>query len=123
MGFLYTLHQSDRFSDYEGQWDWDEFYDVARKVAELMGTVDHTVDIIADFRNSPNLPIGSSLTHARNVMKLFPDNWGIMVIVSDSHFINTLVNAFRRIFRGGTGKKTFAVETIEEAYEIIGSRT
>lgn len=105
--------------DFTPGWTWEDFYESSKQSITMIKSVDHITHIISDFRNSGALPIGSSITHARNVMKNYPDNWGILVVVSDSMFIRSLVGAFRRLFASGIGGKTYATETMEQAHELM----
>ncbi len=109
---------------FAGRWTWAEFYEfVTKQVQPLIRTVDHTVDVISDFRDSGPLPLGPAITYANNVMKSYPPNAGIMVIVSNSLLIKTLVNVFSSAFKSGIGAKTFAVTSLEEAYHLIRQHT
>lgn len=105
---------------FEGAWTWQEFFDSCSKEnAGLMKTVPHTVHILSDFTQSGPLPFGGAISQSRNVMKYYPPNWGIIVIVSGSMFIRSLVNTFRRAYPRGFGIKTFAALSVDEAYKII----
>lgn len=107
--------------DYTPGWKWEDFYESSSQTVKMIKQVDHIAHIVSDFRNSGALPVGSSITHARNVMKNYPANWGILVVVTDSMFIRSLVGAFRRLFASGIGGKTYASETIEEAHELMAA--
>src|SRR5215510_5936004 len=84
---------------YDGRWTWDEFYVACTQdTVNLMRTVPHTVHIFADFTKAQGVPIGGAMLHARNVMQHYPANWGTLIIVGANHFINLLVDMFRRTF-------------------------
>lgn len=111
---------------YEGQWTWDVFYtDAAEVTWAMMKTVSHPVYIISDFTLSTGIPVGGALTHARNVLSKYPDNWNGIIIVSPSQFVQSLVAVFRRLFSSthlspeAIGNKTHAVKTLSEAYALI----
>lgn len=106
---------------FEGAWSWQEFIDSCTNGnAALMKTVTHTVHIISDFTPSGPLPLGGgAISQSRNVMKNYPENWGIIVIVSGSMFVRSLVMAFRRAYPRGYGAKTFAASSLDEAHAII----
>lgn len=106
---------------FEGKWTWKEFLDASNiESRNYIQSVEHKVHVISDFRESDGLPIsGSALSYAKQVMMDFPENGGLVVIVDESYLLNSLVNIFRKIFRGNMGKRTYAVKTIEEAYALI----
>jgi hypothetical protein len=107
---------------YDGRWTWDEFHIACtRDTSNLMRTVPHTVHIFADFTKAQGVPIGGAMLHARNVMQHYPPNWGTLVIVGANHFINLLVEMFRRTFSTTLGNKTFTAATLEDAYKLIES--
>ncbi len=104
---------------YAEKWAWSDFYEANRVAVDMMKTVDHPVHFLADFRQSRSLPIGGAITHARSALAALPDNWGILVIVSNSILIQRLVSIFRAAFTGKMTTKTYSVTSIEEAYRVI----
>jgi hypothetical protein len=105
---------------YNGRWTWDDFYlRITGEVPPMMKSVNHRVDVIADFRPSGPLPVGPAITNARNVIRSMPENWGCLVIVTDNRFIRVMVDTFRKLFSTGMGAKTFTAATPEEAYQVI----
>lgn len=106
-----------------GKWTWNEFYEYNSKhIPKMMRQVDHVVHIVSDYTDGKSLPGGGAITHARNVVNNYPDNWGILVIVSDNMFIRSLVDIFCKIFQASIGKKVHSAKSREEAYDIINSR-
>jgi len=104
---------------FDGRWTWEEFYQMnCNRIPEMMQSVDHTVHVFSDFSVARGVPIGGALTHARNVMRYYPENWGILVIVGANTFVNLLVETFRHTFISTLGWKTFTAPTIEAAYKL-----
>jgi hypothetical protein len=107
---------------FDGAWTWEEFYAAIQQAASMMAEVEHRVDVLADMIKADRPPSGTAMTHARNMMRLYPDNWGIMVIVANNLLITTSVNMFRRLFRANLGKKIHTAKTVEEAYVLIAEQ-
>ena len=103
--------------DYEGKWEWDEFFDANKQTQALMGGVDHRVDVIADMKNGHMPTTGASFTFAKNSFRTLPANWGVMVIVT-SLFIGKLVDVFKQLDRQ-FGSKLYTASTVEQAHDII----
>lgn len=107
---------------YVGKWTWDEFFDACTKQsAGLMKTVPHTVHILADYSESGPLPLGGAVSQARTVTQYYPDNWGLLIIVSGNMFIKTLVNIFAKTYSRGAGAHTAAAATFEDAYKLVAN--
>lgn len=107
---------------FSGAWTWQEFIQAGigpGGTVERMESVDHRVHVISDFTPSAPLPVGAAMTQAGTVIRRYPANWGILVVVAPSLFIRTMVNAFRRTFHASLGQHTYAASTLEEAYDII----
>ncbi|MBK8022227.1 MAG: hypothetical protein IPK19_12555 [Chloroflexi bacterium] len=122
MGAIAAWYDSDRtiiLQIYTDNWTWDDFYSACRQSAEMMGSVSHRVDIIADYLHSGPIPIGGAVTHARNVMSAYPLNWGGLVIVTESRVILLLVSTFKKVFPSNLGSRTFAASSVEDAEKLI----
>jgi hypothetical protein len=105
---------------YEGKWTWEEFYHANTvDVVALMQSVPHTVHVISDMSASSGLPMGGAITNARNVINHYPANWGMLVVVSDKMIVSALVNVYHSAFKTGTGGKTFAAKTLEDAFALV----
>jgi hypothetical protein len=84
-----------------------------------MKSVPHTVHLFSDFSKAQGVPIGGAMLHARNVMQHYPENWGTLTIIGANHFVNLLVDMFRKTFATSLGKKTFTAATMEDAFKHI----
>ena len=107
---------------YEGRWTWDEFYVACTQdSAGLMKSVTHTVHLFADFSKAEGVPIGGAMLHARNVMQHYPENWGTLTIIGANHFVNLLVDMFKKTFATDLGRRTFTAANYEDAYKHIAA--
>ncbi|MCK6580422.1 MAG: hypothetical protein L6Q98_20195 [Anaerolineae bacterium] len=104
---------------YTDAWTWDEFYRTCQQSAEMMRSGEGRVDIIADYTHSGPIPIGGAITHARNVMSAYPENWGALVVVTTNRLILLLVATFTRVFPTDLGSRTFAVSSVKDAELLI----
>ena len=104
---------------FDGRWTWEEFYNTGRQIQTMIREVDHEVHVLSDMTNSGALPVGGAISHANNMMKQFPENGGLLIIISDKLFIRSMANTFSRVFSGSVGEKVRAAATIEEAYQLI----
>lgn len=104
---------------YQPHWTWSDFYQANMQVAEMMKSVTQQVHVIADYTEAPSIPLGGAITHARNVVKAYPANWGLLLIVTPNTLVVRLVSIFRRTFTRDMGAKTFSAATLEDAYKII----
>jgi hypothetical protein len=105
--------------NYPPKWTWDDFYALREIVPPMMSEVPHRVSIIADFGNNLDIPSGNAMLHARNVINAFPENWGLLVIISRSALINSFVNMFARIFPLQWARKIYLVKSYEDALSTI----
>jgi hypothetical protein len=104
---------------FTGQWTWDEFYTTSATVMDMMSEVEHPVYVFADFLGGANLPTGSAMTHARNVIRNYPDNWAGLIVVSNKLFIGMMVKSFGSVFASMATGKVFMAESLEEAYTHV----
>lgn len=104
---------------YTDSWTWDDLYDACRHSADMMRTVEGRVDVITDFTHSGAIPIGGGIIHARNVMSAYPDNWGVLVVVTTNRLILLLVSTFKNAFPNGLGLRVYVAPTVSEAVRII----
>jgi hypothetical protein len=108
--------------EYTGRWTWDEFNQIGIvEISHMMESVPHTVHLLADMTQSFPLPQGGALSHARNVTGNYPDNWGLLVIVSQNMLVTAMVNVFRTAFKSGSGGKTYNAKTLDEAMQLIAN--
>jgi hypothetical protein len=106
---------------YERNWRWQDFFETAAQTRELVNTVSHQVDIIADFLESGPLPLGPAITNARQVLSNLPANWGCLVIVTTNGFIRVMVLMFNSYFANTLGSQVHVVSNFSDAYNIIAS--
>lgn len=104
---------------YSKDWTWEEFYELRNTVPPMMSEVQRTVHVIADFGENLAIPRGNAMIHARNVLESFPDNWGMLIMITNSAMINAFSNLFLKVFPALGQNKIHLVKSIDEALELI----
>lgn len=106
---------------YHKGWTWEDFYVSRDATRDLIASQTHTVHILSDFSDSMNLPKGNVMMHAKNVLGVYGDNWGLLVALNNSYMIAAMVNMFVRVFPAPYGEKIRMASTIEEALDIYNT--
>jgi hypothetical protein len=102
------------------EWGLDEFDSAINRLAHMVKSVNQSVSIIADFRNSGPLPV-DILFHSRRALSIAPDNWRETVIVTHNAFIVDIFSIVTKVYKGARNK-LFFVGSIEDAEAFIMSR-
>lgn len=105
--------------NYLGQWTWDNFFAMSTQAAEMMQTVDHRVDILANMKDGIMPMSGASMSNSRQVLLALPSNWGVIVVVTNS-FVSVLASVFKQ-FDVQLGTKMHTTDSLEKAYQIIAA--
>lgn len=103
--------------NYQGQWTWEDYFAMSAALVEMMKSVDHRVDIVANMKEGTMPRSGASMTFAKKAMTSLPPNWGRMVIVTNP-FIRALTSIFKK-FDSQLGSKILTADTVEKAYQVI----
>lgn len=106
--------------DYSGRWTWEDFFEGITHTVEMMDSVSGRVDIIENMKPGV-LPVsGSAINAARNGMRSFSDNLGLVVVV-----VNPYVRAIGTIFvnlNSEYRERIRMVDTIEQARAMISEQ-
>jgi hypothetical protein len=96
----------------------DDLYYLARKSADMLQTVDHTVHLIIDERNI-NLVLSS--TDMKYLEKLTPKNQGavVMVVQPTKLLYKTAVQGLGKIIGPNAFAQPYFVESVEAAREFL----
>jgi hypothetical protein len=87
----------------------------------MMHEVSHTVHVIGDYSQHQYIPAGNPILHARNLMSSYPDNFGLLIIITRTGIIESFVKAFMNIFTGTFGSRIRIVNSWDEVLEVIES--
>ncbi|MBN1202788.1 MAG: hypothetical protein JXJ20_13130 [Anaerolineae bacterium] len=103
---------------YHPGWTWDDLEANLPKEEAMLDSVDHTVNVIADFRGT-RLPPGAivRLPMIASSPPYMHANSGMMVMVGSPVFMEEVVGIYKRVF--GQAQKLTVVGTLEEARALI----
>ena len=80
---------------FEGNWTWEDYYQGRKRGIELGNEVPHVVNLIVDYSKSSMFP-RNMLSHFGSSIDHNPKDFDICVIVTQSAFVNALVNALSK---------------------------
>lgn len=102
---------------YRDTWTWEEFFWAAQKASALQDTVQHTVDMVLDMRDSASTPSGVT-GKFREIARIHHPNTGIRVLVTHTDVIKVLFQVFASVYRPAA-RKYQVVDSLEKAYALI----
>lgn len=104
---------------YPRGWDWDDMEANLPIEQQHLDSVNHRVDVIADFRGT-NLPPGAiiRLPKIANSPPYKHPNSGIVVMVGSPFFMNEVVGVYRKLY-GSSAVKLHMVSDLEKARALI----
>ncbi len=106
---------------FEQGWSWADFTEASRLEKQMMDTVDHLVDIVADGRKVqiPDHALSAMPDIRSNSATLNHPNGGRYILVGVNRMVRTFVEVYMTVFKQHSAKVIFA-STFEEAYEMLG---
>ncbi len=105
----------------EDGWTWEEYHSVVAQLSETVRQLNHTVDAIVENTAKIPFPAGSALSNLRQVTRVLPNNFGVIVVVSPNPFVKTINNILMQL--APKLRETIALaDTREEAYAIVVER-
>ncbi|MBN1563629.1 MAG: hypothetical protein JXA10_07315 [Anaerolineae bacterium] len=106
---------------YQPGWTWRDLEANLPTEEQFLDSVDHKVDVIADFRDT-QLPPGA-ISHLPKIAQSPPyvhPNSGEVVMVGSPIFMEEVVGVYKRVY--GQASKLTMVHDLHEAQEIILKR-
>jgi hypothetical protein len=106
---------------YQPGWTWDDLDGNLLLEEEMLNSVDHKVDVIADFRGT-QLPPGaiSRLPKIAQSPPYTHPNSGAMVMVGSPAFMKEVVGVYKRVY--GQAAKLTMVHDLDEARALIAQK-
>ncbi len=95
-------------------WTWEALYELNQQTNAMMRSVDHTVHLMVDFTQTSHLPVGG-LTHAHNIFKNYPPNFGILVVVTHNLLVERMISMFQAVY----SRKVYGVGSFDDAYRLL----
>lgn len=102
-------------------WTWVEYHAVVSQLVVSIQQLDYAVDVIVENTARIPFPSGKALSHLRRIMRMVPDNIGVIVIVSANPFVKTINHILFRVMPK-TREIGELADTVEEAHAIITRR-
>jgi len=103
---------------FDSQWNWDEFGKALDDAFSMGQENGQRVDVMVDTRGTRVVPNGA-FPHLKRAAQASPENTGLIVVVSESAFINALISMVVQIYRD-LGKRYRVVHSLDEARAMIG---
>ena len=106
---------------YQSGWTWDDMEGNLPLEEDMLNSVDHKVDVIADFRGT-QLPTGaiSRLPKIAQSPPYTHPNSGAMVMVGSPAFMKEVVGVYKRVY--GQAAKLTMVHDLDEARALIAKK-
>jgi len=104
---------------YRDTWTWEEFFGAAQEASDLQDTVQHTVDMVLDMRDSASTPSGVT-GKFKEIARISHPNTGIRVLVTDADVMKLLFQVFATVYRPAA-RKYQVVDSLEKAYALIAN--
>jgi hypothetical protein len=104
---------------YHTDWTWDDLVHNLPTEKAFLDSVNHRVDVIADFRNT-ELPPGavSHLPRIANSPPYTHANAGMVVMVGSPFFMEEVVDIYRKVY-GQAAQKLHLVASVEAARVLL----
>ena len=102
-----------------GTWTWEEYHEALSRIAELIRSVNHRVDLVTVRRADSIRPPGSALPHYQRAMRVLPSNTGLNVILNTSTIARTVVSIFLRLYGSRTSGMVVLAGSLEDARRLI----
>ena len=104
---------------YPEKWTWDDFKRLQDIIPPMMREVSHTVHVVGDYSRYQHIPGGNPIVHARNLLNSYPDNFGILIIVTRTGMIETFVKVFMNLFGSSFSNKIHIVHSFDDIPNLI----
>ena len=111
-----NAEQTILMTTFSGDISVDEFLATYDKLADMIIPLDHTVFIIADFREVTRLPMGILAASGSTSRKTAP-NIGGLAIVGSNTVLRTIITVWSKLYR-----QMQMFVTIEEAYAWVSAQ-
>jgi hypothetical protein len=99
----------------EGAWTWDEYHRAMDEINRLMREVSHRVDLINIRNPASTMPGGAVLPRFGRALHTLPDNFGVIILVSNSVFARAMIGLFSQFYGGRHASRVLLTATVEEA--------
>jgi hypothetical protein len=104
-------------------WTWDDYEKSYLEAFDMIKTVKHTVDLVADYEDSPEAPPseGGMMSEFSKVWSERPKNLGLFILVGAGDFHKSMAEVFLKTFADSSDSVRFVTSRVE-ADEILAGR-
>ena len=106
---------------YERLWTWSDFAAAKRQIDGLLNSVNHSVDIISDSRQSGGLPRGNAVNVMVTSFQSAPSNIRIVVVVGANPFFKSLLQILQTVSMNHAAHNIHFSKTLEDAQSLINA--
>ena len=103
---------------YERVWIWEDFSTAKLQIDSLLNSVDYTVNIISDSRESNGIPRGNALAVLSRSFQSAPSNVGMVAVLGANPFFKALLQILQTVSLNRAAKNIRFVNTEEDAKTI-----
>jgi hypothetical protein len=97
----YNDNHTEIVHTYIGDWTWDELFAALDQIMQLMDSVNHTVNVIINMRQSQRMPTMFAPSSLRKIAYAAPThhrNSGLFVILGANAFIKGMFSIFSKLY-------------------------
>ncbi|HEC21364.1 MAG TPA: hypothetical protein ENI95_00445 [Chloroflexi bacterium] len=113
MGVIARWDNGDRKTlliEFSDPWTWNDYHAMIARATEMVNQVIHTVDVIADLRNSSTVPDSDVIRNLVGGLNQMPYNVGLYVIVGLDGFEKSIATVFEKAMNSAA-----VVRSLDEA--------
>ena len=103
---------------YERLWTWDDFAASKVQIDDFLNSVDYTVNIMSDSRQSNGIPRGNALAVLSRSFQSAPTNIGMVVVLGANPFFKALLQILQTVSLNRAAKNIRFVKTEEDAQKL-----
>lgn len=101
----------------DGDWVWQDFFDLLEQGRELVVARDYRIDVILDFGAGIKLPTPQVLAHVRRAWPGRPLNHGVTIVIGAGTFVQSLVDVFMTVM--GDRDRFAFTDNLAEALTVL----
>lgn len=117
------VHDNILWQIFPKDWEWEDYLTSTAELAEMIREKGGTIHLIIDLQNSKIPKSGTAFQYSRQGVKLYPENIGEIVLITNVMLISTIVSSIRRIIRASIITKVHTADNADQAYDILVGET
>ena len=106
---------------YEREWVWEDFATAKVQIDLFLNSVDYTVNIISDSRESIGIPRGNALAVLSRSFQSAPTNIGMVIVLGANPFFKALLQILQTVSLNRAAKNIRFVKTEEDVLVLTNA--